>query len=196
MANQSDEFITRVSEFYKSIRLPANLPRPLPNAITKKIDGISYKVTYNKYGFPNFADHMTPIKVNGIIVRKKFDKDWTIPKSKNKVDLDKARKADLKNATSWALEKDASGKLVNFPDGKVRAKSNEKIEILKDGGDPTKDADWIEQTWHHHENGKDIIPIPTKLHNTGSGGLAHSGGMAVRYGDVDITSIIEYSPFD
>ena len=192
IGGKSDVFIKRVDEFYKNILLPGSLPRPLPSSIIKTIDGKGVTVRYNKYGFPEFGKNMTPIRVNGVIVKKKFNEAWSTPTSKNKADIANARTTDLRNATNWALKTDPStGKFINFPDGKVRRKSDTKIEILDD--DTGK---WVEQTWHHHENGKDIIPVPTKLHNTGSGGLRHSGGMATRHGDVDISSIYDdYDPF-
>lgn len=37
-----------------------------------------------------------------------------------------------------------------------------------------KDGKWSEfLTWHHHENGTDLIPVPTSLHY----GLPHVGGV-------------------
>lgn len=200
IAGKGDNYIARVNTFYKNILLPGSLPRPLPSNITKTViingNPVTYNVRYNKYGFPEFGKHMTPLRENGVLVKKKFNDEWTIPNSNKPADISKARNTDLKNATNWALKKDPNtGKLVNFPDGKVRKKSDTKIEILKDGGNPANDADWIEQTWHHHENGRDIIPIPTALHNTGSGGLRHSGGMATRHGDVDISELYDYDPF-
>ena len=44
----------------------------------------------------------------------------------------------------------------------------------------------IEYTWHHHQNGKDIFPVPRAIHNTGTKvntvqykGFPHSGGASL-----------------
>ncbi len=88
-----------------------------------------------------------------------------------------ARSSDLTKASTWAMN--------NYPTGKVRRsktkngkESKQKIDILKEGGDPSLESDWITQTKHHHENGKDLIPIPSDIHNP----LNHSGGHATRFG--------------
>ncbi len=59
-------------------------------------------------------------------------------------------------------------------------------------------GNWIEQTWHHHENGRDLIPVPSDIHNP----LNHSGGFTAKHGpdgttfapDTDVTEIFDYDP--
>jgi hypothetical protein len=138
---------------------------------------------------------MTNITVNGTNFKTSYQGTWnTVQSSHNS-----ARSKDLRDATNWALQKDGNGNLVNFPNGRVRRAttssgnpSPSKIEILDDNGN------WIEQTWHHHENGIDIIPVPSDIHNF----LNHSGGFAAKNGSdgtavseiVDISELFNYSP--
>ncbi|MBQ4821512.1 HNH endonuclease [Aquimarina sp. MMG016] len=37
----------------------------------------------------------------------------------------------------------------------------------------------VEHTWHHHQDGKSMFPVPSGIHNVRSGGFAHSGGAAI-----------------
>lgn len=188
-------FIDRVNTFYSNLALPANLSRPLPSSISHTFMGQTIIVKYNGYGLPKFEEHMTKITVNGVNHAKTYKGAWTpVTTSRNA-----ARTKDLKNATNWALETDANGNLVNFPNGRVRryttasgTPSQTKIEILDDSGT------WIEQTWHHYESAKEIMPVPSDIHNP----LNHSGGFTAKHGpdgtpitpDTDISEIFDYSP--
>ena len=195
LVGKSDEFIDRVNMFYNNLALPANLPKNLPSTITHNFNGQPIIVSYNKYGFPEFGVHMTTITDNGVNVAKTYKGTWNQITSSHNA----ARTKDLKDATNWALETDAAGNLVNFPNGRVRRyvtpngnPSPTKIEILDDNGN------WIEQTWHHHENGRNLIPVPSDIHNP----LNHSGGFAAKHGpngtivtpDTNVTEIFDYEP--
>ena len=195
LVNKSDAFLERVNFFYKKLALPENLPRPLPSSINHTFNGKTIVVKYNKYGLPEFGEHMTKITVDGVNVSRTFKGGWS-PISTSR---DAASKNDLQNATSWALDTDSAGNLINFPEGRVRAYtkpngelSKEKIEILDD------DGNWIVQTWHHHENGRDLVPVPSAIHNH----LNHSGGFTAKHGpkgaeitaDTDITGLFDYDP--
>ena len=196
LSGKSDDFIARVNTFYNNLALPKNLRRPLPSSIAMTFNGNTIIVQYNKYGLPIFGPHMTPITDNGINLAKTYKGPWNeIGSSSHNA----ARTNDLKDATNWALETDAAGNLVNFPNGRVRRyitaggnPSPTRIEILDDNGN------WIPQTWHHHENGRDLIPVPSDIHNH----LNHSGGFAAKHGpdgteispDTDITEIFDYAP--
>lgn len=48
-----------------------------------------------------------------------------------------------------------------------------RIEILD------KNNNWIESTWHHHEDGRNLIPVPSNIHNRSGGGVGHTGGESV-----------------
>ena len=37
----------------------------------------------------------------------------------------------------------------------------------------------VPHTWHHHQDGRSLFPVPSYLHNVGEGGFNHSGGKAV-----------------
>ena len=34
-------------------------------------------------------------------------------------------------------------------------------------------------TWHHHQDGRTMFPVPSNIHNANQGGFSHSGGKAV-----------------
>ncbi|GAA5044684.1 hypothetical protein GCM10011506_15900 [Marivirga lumbricoides] len=41
------------------------------------------------------------------------------------------------------------------------------------------DGEWVKHTWHHHQNGKTIFPLDSRIHSTsepGSSGFPHPGG--------------------
>ncbi len=56
--------------------------------------------------------------------------------------------------------------------------TNYKIETLPGG---KIRINGVDHTWHHHQDGKTMFPIPSSIHNTtgGFGGYPHSGGAAV-----------------
>ena len=41
------------------------------------------------------------------------------------------------------------------------------------------DGNSIQYTWHHHQNGNTLFPVPTKIHNANAGGFNHSGGATI-----------------
>jgi len=44
-----------------------------------------------------------------------------------------------------------------------------------------KDAsgNWVRHTWHHHQDGRSMFPMPSSIHNTTQGGFSHSGGATI-----------------
>jgi hypothetical protein len=175
------ELRDRLVMIYKNLALPADLPRPLPSSIIISFGDELITIEYNKFGFPKFAQHMTKILgPNGENLIKSYKGAWNPGNTA----------MDLTKASTWAMN--------NYPTGSVRrykrpgpngpgtgTTSYQKIEILKDGH-------WIEQTWHHHENGKDLLPIPSEIHNP----LNHSGGASIKNGSTDATAAFQYDPFD
>jgi hypothetical protein len=74
----------------------------------------------------------------------------------------------------WALN--------NFPNGKVRRTPPDPgSTTIKNTVDIFDEASgkWVTNTWHHHQNGKDLFLVPSKIHNANMGGFAHSGGEAI-----------------
>ena len=39
--------------------------------------------------------------------------------------------------------------------------------------------------WHHHQDGKSLFPVPTKIHNATEGGFSHTGGKTVINRDLE-----------
>ena len=102
---------------------------------------------FNKYGFPNFEPYSAG-KVFNII------SDDLVGHGSQK-DFSFANKKLLTD--------------LNMK-GKVRpASSDMRIEI-KD-----KNGNWLEYTWHHHEDGITLQPILTEIHNN----IAHTGGSSI-----------------
>jgi hypothetical protein len=185
--------------FYQNLSLPSasKLERPLPRNLEHPYNNGFVTLEFTKYGLPKFGPHMTEITINGTNLAKAYNGPWN-PVSAI-LTHKQARKLDLADATNWALQVDAFGDLVNFPNGRVRQSFTPagnirpgKIDILDDFGN------WVEQTWHHHENGIDLVPIPSGIHNP----INHSGGFSAKYGadetiitpETDITSIFNYNP--
>jgi hypothetical protein len=66
---------------------------------------------------------------------------------------------DMKDANEWAKQR--------FGDN-VETFSNGQIKI---NGEI--------HTWHHHQDGITMFPVPSKIHNSTQGGFNHSGGAAI-----------------
>jgi len=168
----------RLKVIYRNLNLPRGSPSPPPFTMSRKIDGTEYTINYNKYGFPEFdklATRMTAANSKNLM--RSYPNPWNSGNAAK----------DLRDATKWAME--------NFPPDRVRrtisangSRSNSKIDILDDNGN------WITQTWHHHENGKDLFPVPSKVHNSGEGGFRHSGGDTVTNGDPSLKGLFDYNP--
>ena len=168
----------RLEEVYRNLKLPPKAPSSPPFKMAVFFDGKTIEVNFNKYGFPEFDRVTTNITgLNGENFIQSYPGLWNsknVPK-------------DLREASNWALK--------HFPEGRVRRsttsggkKSYEKIDLLDD------DGNWVTQTWHHHENGKDLFPVPSKVHNFSEGGLDHSGGNAITNGNVSLKGVFDYSP--
>ena len=54
----------------------------------------------------------------------------------------------------------------------VETYGNGTVDILNDAGQ------WIRHTWHHHQDGRSMVLIPSNIHNSDTG-FSHSGGAAV-----------------
>ena len=169
---------TRLKEVYKNFKLPPNAPSSPPFKMTVNFNGKSIEVKFNKYGFPEFDKVTTKMTgLNGENLMQSYPGAWNhknVPK-------------DLRQASNWALE--------HFPEGRVRRsttsggkKSYEKIDLLDD------DGNWVTQTWYHHENGQDLFPVPSKIHNFPEGGLDHSGGNVIKNGSTSLEGVFDYRP--
>lgn len=127
-------------------------------------DGVvrEYTISYDKYGFPEFETHCPPgFNPDISDLRNHF--------TTGKSNLDGGRN-DFTAANNWLKQK--------FPDKDI-TKTNTGF-VLNESGQS------IEYTWHHHQNGIDIFPVPRAVHNTGTvvdgvpyQGFPHSGGKSL-----------------
>jgi hypothetical protein len=195
LAGKSDDFLENVNKLYENMGFPATVKPPFPTFKPITFGGKIINLEFNKFGFPQFWKHRTKIYLNGLEFDTKYTGDWK--KVSPTVLHGAARNSDLGKASTWAIN--------NYPPNTVRRSttsgnkiSTTRIDILRDGGDFEVESDWISQTWHHHENGKDLIPIPSEIHNP----INHSGGHATRFGpdgthlnqtaDTDVSGLFEY----
>ncbi len=73
----------------------------------------------------------------------------------------------------------------NIDKSRVETLSNGQIKI-----------DGETYTWHHHEDGKTMFPVPSKIHNSRQKGFNHSGGKAIISRDLDLLDEVLFkSPF-
>lgn len=103
-------------------------------------------VYYDKTGMPNFVSHSPTI--NG-------------SKIKYQSQTLNGSSTDMTAANNWALSQYGSD---NFR--KISGSTKCKIKI---------DDEWVEHTWHHHQDGRTMFPVPSSLHSAAS----HSGGASI-----------------
>ncbi len=73
---------------------------------------------------------------------------------------------DMTKANGWLIDKYGAD---NF------RRHGSAIDIKDANGN------WVRHTWHHHQDGRSMFPVPSAIHNVGRGnhGFSHSGGAAV-----------------
>ncbi|MCV6631679.1 MAG: HNH endonuclease [Flavobacteriaceae bacterium] len=117
-------------------------------------------------GFNGKANFTATKMINGKQVSVKYDKngfpDFTphasSPNHVFKSDNLKGASVDMTAANKWAKE-NLSGNIQT---------NGTRITI-----------DGVPHTWHHHQDGKSMFPVPSKIHNANDGGFNHSGGAAI-----------------
>jgi hypothetical protein len=67
---------------------------------------------------------------------------------------------DMTTANNWAKNKFGVDNVETLTNGQIKIKG----EI---------------HTWHHHQDGRSMFPVPAKIHNATQGGFSHSGGAAI-----------------
>ncbi len=125
------------------------------------------------FGQPRFEPHVP--KMDGVgKVTYAPDNISNLPEGNN-ITLMGSNGHDISDANKWIK--------AEYPD-KVEVLSNGQVKILND------ENEWITYVWHHHENGVDLIPIPSKIHNTTS----HSGGYTIKNGNPPVSEVFDYNP--
>lgn len=162
--NLSDVDIEKLKNYYSSHQMPtacATRPR-----CTFQGDG--FTVNFDDYGHPRFESFVPEMKGVGKIRYKPSD----INNSNYPELLGKQNSAqDLRKANDWAnATYNIPGQPKRFLDlqgGNCKIIDNDGNEILC--------------TWHHHEDGRTMIPVPTAIHDRTVGGAGHTGGASVIY---------------
>ena len=107
-------------------------------------------VHYDKTGMPDLTPHSPRVDGSNVIYQ---------PTNKNLT----GKSADFSDANNWAIEKYGN---VNIRRNPTNPQNKIDIKI---------DDNWVECTWHHHQDGKTMFPVPTSLHKE----IRHSGGAAI-----------------
>ena len=127
----------------------------------KIINGKSVTVKYDRYGFPDFKQFI-PKPFKTFIVKS----DNLLGKANKAADF---RLANRELAKRFGFDPPYTrGK--TFETTKFRWKSPSQNFYLKEGDD------WVGYTWHHHQDGKSLLPIKSVVHTASEGGFPHSGG--------------------
>jgi hypothetical protein len=152
LAKNDPAKLTRLNEVYKTMSMPAG--KSGMGNFTITVNGKN--VYYDKNGFPDFRPYSGNSSKGKIVFNKKNPLDGT--------------GKDMTAANKWAVDKDNG--LGLGPD-EFRPQSNGTC-LIKD-----TNGDWIEHTWHHHQDGKTMFPVPSKIHNVTLGGARHTGGAKI-----------------
>jgi hypothetical protein len=84
--------------------------------------------------------------------------------------------ADLTEARTWALKPISEGGGGFNPSNFQKIPNSTKIKIKN------ADGNWIECTWHHHQDGKTLMPVPSSVHSRAN--AAHIGGVQVKNDEI------------
>ncbi len=158
MSKQSDEIQEKIVEYYRTFQKPSTSGAP-PFPYTTRSGDI---VQYDNFAQPRFEPFIPKMKGKGKVIYNP-EKVSKLPE-KNFPELMGSSGHDIADANRWIKQE--------FPD-KVEVLSNGQVKILNE-----KD-EWITCVWHHHEDGRNIIPVPIEVHNRPLGGASHTGGNSI-----------------
>lgn len=153
-------------DIYAKIRIARPRKGTLPKVtVEKNIPGFGkVTISYDKYGFPKFEDRVP------------------LPKSDYKFELPNTRPSNDFKAANEALEAKFGSRT---SDKFIWDGVSQNFTIKKTDGTLTK------YTWHHHQDGKTLFPVPSNIHHAQQGlpgtGFAHTGGdklLSVNLGNI------------
>lgn len=150
---KNTDFLNRVSD--------------LPSDLQVKV-GDLYKNMKAPAGKMGKVDFIETKIIDGENISVYYDKDGFpdfTPYSPNKDYLFSSNSltgsgTDMTLANNWARNKFGTNNVKTMPNGTIQING----EIY---------------TWHHHQDGRSMFPVPSKVHNLKDGGFGHTGGAAV-----------------
>lgn len=130
--------------------------------------GDLYKNLQAPAGYKGKVDFPVTKIIEGKSITIRYDKDGFPDFTKHSLGIEGVFKSnaltgkgtDMTAANNWAKNKFGADKVQPMPNGKIK-------------------IDGVEHTWHHHQDGKSMFPVPSGIHNATSGGFSHSGGAAI-----------------
>lgn len=130
--------------------------------------GDLYKNLQSPAGFKGKVDYTAIKTIDGKTISVKYDKDGFPDFTVHSPGSDflytssslTGKGTDMTAANNWIKNKFGSDRVQTLPNGKIK-------------------IDGIEHTWHHHQDGKSMFPVPSNIHNVTSGGFGHSGGASI-----------------
>ena len=151
LINSNSEKLAKLDDLYNpsKFQMTAGANRFPVNAAPPFQASINGKiVNYNSQGFPDLRPH-------GGGIEFEF-------KSNSLTGSGSATSGDFKAANDWAVSNPAlSGRFQKIP-------GSQKC-LVKFG------EEWKECTWHHHQDGRTMFPVPSETHNA----FRHTGGKAI-----------------
>ena len=159
----TDADVDRLKNYYSTFQKPSAMKDELPPFDFITPDGVT--VHFDEFASPRFEPFVPQMQGVGKV---SYNPDRigaaNLPVGNNPT---LRGNGDIVDANKWIKQNYPNKVRDELPDGtKIPAG---RIEILDVNGN------WIECTWHHHDDGRNLIPVPSTIH-TRSTGASHTGG--------------------
>jgi len=112
-------------------------------------------IEFNRFGFPDFKPHAPTMPDGSRSVFNAADHPNGFLSGTG---------TDMTQANNWALLKYGSGNFEKLSNGQCKIKKY----------NPDGTIEWVTHTWHHFEDGRNMFPVPTEIHD-----VIHTGGASV-----------------
>jgi hypothetical protein len=159
----TDADVDRLKNYYSTFQKPSAMKDALPPFDFVTPEGIT--VHFDEFASPRFEPFVPQMQGVGKVSYN--------PDRIGAVNLPAGNSptlrgnGDILDANRWIKQNYPNKVRDELPDGtKIPAG---RIQILDGNGN------WIECTWHHHDDGRNLIPVPSTIH-TRSTGASHTGG--------------------
>jgi A nuclease of the HNH/ENDO VII superfamily with conserved WHH len=121
--------------------------------------GDGFTVAYDDFGHPRFEPYVPHMEGIGKV---NFN-----PGNSNPLGAVSSAN-DISRAVTWIRSQYPNTTRLTKPDGSALPAG--RVAIKDQAGN------WVECTWHHHEDGRNMIPVPSRVHDKTVGGAPHAGG--------------------